>query len=439
MPKYTLHTDKELKEMMETIGIQSLDQLYADLPQSLILKEDLKLEKGLSEFKVLEDLKALAAQNKIYKTILRGAGAELHLIPSVVKHMSRREEFVSAYTPYQSEFSQGILQSIFEYQTAICELTGMDVSNASIYDGASACAEAIGMVIERKRHQVLIPANTNPHYLSTIKTYTQFQSDIELIEINVKDGLIDEDDLQAKLNENVAGICVQQPNYFGLLEDLEELSRLAHANGSKVISIVNPMTLGLIKSPRTCGADIAVGEAQVLGIPLSFGGPYLGFMAASSELVRRIPGRIAGETIDSEGRRAYALTLQAREQHIRREKASSSLCSNQALMALIASMYLTALGPQGLAEVAQNSLNMAHYLQSELAKIGFERVHKDEFFHEFVTSHPRLSADRIEEVLDQANILSGFVLNEKEMLWCVTEAISKAQCDEVISTLKEVL
>ncbi len=439
MPKYTLHTDLELKEMMETIGIQSIDQLYADLPKSLILKEDLQLDQSVSEFKVLEDLKALAAQNKIYKTILRGAGAELHLIPSVVKHMGRREEFVSAYTPYQSEFSQGILQSIFEYQTSICELTGMDVSNASIYDGASACAEAIGMVIERKRHQVLIPSNINPHYLLTIQTYTQFQSDIELIEVKTKDGLIDESDLKEKLNENVAGVLVQNPNYFGCIEDLEEIARLAHANGSKVISIVNPMTLGLLKSPRALGADIAVGEAQVLGIPLSYGGPYLGFMAAASELTRRIPGRIVGETVDTEGRRAYALTLQAREQHIRREKASSSLCSNQALMALIAAMYLSAVGPNGLAEVAQNSLDMSHYLLSELETLGFEKVHQNEFFHEFVTTHPKLSSQEIENHLDKAGILSGLNLNEKEILWCVTEAISKEQCDEVISTLKEVL
>lgn len=439
MAKYTLHTEKELKEILDTIGIQSVDQVYADLPKELILNKALALDNSISEFKVLEDLKALASQNKIYKTILRGAGAELHLIPSVVKQMSRREEFVSAYTPYQSEFSQGILQSIFEYQTSICELTGMDVSNASIYDGASAAAEAIGMVIERTRHQVLIPDNINPHFKTTIQTYTQFQSDIELIDLKTLDGVIDLDDLKNKLNENVAGVLVQNPNYLGCIEDLEEIARLSHANGSKLISIVNPMTLGLLKSPRVCGADIAVGEAQVLGIPLSYGGPYLGFMAASSELTRRIPGRIVGETIDTENRRAYALTLQAREQHIRREKASSSLCSNQALMALIASMYLASVGPDGLAEVAQNSLNMSHYFLSELEKLGFERKYSTEFFHEFVSSHPKLSAQEIEDHLAKKDILSGLILNEKDVLWCVTEAISKAQCDEVIQSLKEIL
>lgn len=439
MPKYTLHTEAQIQSMFETIGIQSVDQLYADLPAELILQKELNLPLSKSEFKVFEELKALASKNTIYKTILRGAGAELHLIPSVVKHMSQREEFVTAYTPYQAEFSQGILQSIFEYQTSICELTGMDVSNASIYDGASAAAEAISMVIEKTRHIVLIPENINPHTLLTIKTYTQFQSDIELVSLKTKNGIIDEEDLKAKLNENVAGLVVQNPNYFGQLEDLEECARLAHANGSKVIAIVNPMALGLLKSPRSCGIDIAVGEAQVLGIPLSFGGPYLGFMAASSELTRRIPGRIVGETVDTQGRRAYVLTLQAREQHIRREKASSSLCSNQALMALVASMYLSSLGPDGLAEVAQNSLNMAHYLESELNKLGFTKKYTGEFFHEFVMSHQSLSSTQIEAHLEKYSILSGHILNDKEMLWCVTEAITKEQCDEVIEHLKELL
>lgn len=439
MSTYTLHTKLELEKLLKILNVDSIDQLYADLPQELILKNPLNVAQGTSQFKAFEELKKLASKNKVYKTILRGAGAEHHLIPAVVSHLSQREEFVSAYTPYQSEFSQGILQSIFEYQTSICELTGMDVSNASIYDGASAAAEAIGMLIERTRHQVLIPSNINPHTLLTIKTYTQFQNDIELVDVNVKDGIIDFADLKAKCNENTAGVVVQNPNYFGQLEALEDICTLAHATGAKVIAIVNPMTLGYLKSPRTSGADIAVGEAQVLGIPLSFGGPYLGFMAASAQLVRRIPGRIVGQSVDCEGERSFTLTLQAREQHIRREKASSSLCSNQALMALVASMYLSTLGPDGLCEVAQQSMSKAHYLLNQLEQIGFLRVYSGEFFHEFVMSHPTLNTSKIEQILDQNNILSGYALNENEMLWCVTEAISKHQLDEVISLLKEEL
>lgn len=439
MAAYTLHTDEEIKKMCKTIGIQSVHDLYADLPSSLILKEDLNIPQGLSEFRVLDDLKTLASQNVIYKTILRGAGAEHHLIPSVVKQMSQREEFVTSYTPYQSELSQGILQSIFEYQTSICELTGMDVSNASIYDGASAAAEAISMVIEKTRHEVLIPANINPHFLTTIQTYTQFQSDIKLIEVKVSNGVIDEADLKAKLNEQTAGIVLQNPNYFGQLEDVEECSRLAHSVGAKMIAIVNPFTLGLLKSPRASGVDIAVGEAQVLGIPLSFGGPYLGFMAASSELTRRIPGRIVGQTLDKDGQRSFALTLQAREQHIRREKASSSLCSNQALMALVASIYLSSVGPDGLAEVGQNALDMSHYFVGQMEQLGFRRVYTGPYFHEVVLSHPQLSSSRIESILEEYLILSGYPMDDQSMLWCITEAITKEQCDEVIQRLGEAL
>lgn len=438
MTQYTLNTDLQIQEMLKTIGIQSLDQLYADLPSSLILKESMKLPKGQSEFAVLAKLKALANENRVYKTILRGAGAEHHLIPTVVKHMSQREEFVTAYTPYQSEFSQGILQSIFEYQSSICELTGMDVSNASVYDGAAAAAEAVAMVTEKNRRTILIPKNIHPDTRLTIQTYTQFQ-DVNLVDVELKEGCVDFLDLKSKLNEQVAGVFIQNPNYFGLIEKLDELSVDIHQAGAKVIAIVHPTTLAYLKSPRAQGADIAVGEAQSLGIPLSFGGPYLGFMAASSPLTRRIPGRIVGQTLDAEGKRAFALTLQAREQHIRREKASSSLCSNQALMALTASMYIASLGPKGLQEVAVACLSKAHYFEKELLKLGFMRRHTQAFFHEFVCFHPKLSAQHIEDLLGQHNILSGLSLNHEDVLWCVTESIEKAQLDEVIQILKEAL
>lgn len=437
MATYTLHTPAQKASMLKTIGVQSVDQLYADLPAALILKQDLEVPAGKSEFAVLEELKTLASKNAVFKTILRGAGAEHHFIPSVVKQLSQREEFVTAYTPYQSEFSQGILQSIFEYQTAICELTGMDVSNASVYDGASAAAEAVAMVLEKDRHTILLPESLHPQTVQTIKTYTQF-SKVEWIPVKCADGIIDLSDLNAKLTPQVAGVFVQHPNYWGHLESVDAISADAHRVGAKVIAIVNPMTLGVLKSPRALGADIAVGEAQPLGIPLSYGGPYLGFMAASAELVRRIPGRICGQTMDKNGQRAFALTLQAREQHIRREKASSSLCSNQALMALTASMYLASFGPQGLKEVGTACLSKAHYLADQLKSLGFSLKSNAPFFHEFVTTHPHLKSETIEAHLAQNGILSGLPLNAHELLWCVTETATKSQLDEVIALLKEI-
>lgn len=436
MTRYILNTAKQQKEMLETIGISSIDELYPAIPSSLILKKDLDLPSGKSEFAVLEQLKSLAHQNTLFKTILRGAGAEQHLIPTVVKQLANREEFVSAYTPYQSELSQGILQSIFEYQTAICELTGMDVSNASVYDGASAAAEAVSMVIEKDRRVILLAKGIHPQTKATLKTYTRHLS-LDLIELEDQDGILKSTHLKPYLNSNLAGVFIQTPNYFGCLENLDELASDIHQAGGKLIAIVNPMTLGSLKSPRVFGADIAVGEAQPLGLPLAFGGPYLGFMAASSDLVRRLPGRIVGQTVDTQGRRAFALTLQAREQHIRREKASSSLCSNQALMALTASMYLASLGPAGLKEVSSACLSKAHYFLKQLESLGFKRKYPTEFFHEFVTEG--FPSDQVESCLLKHNILSGLALSENEMLWCVTESSSKAQLDEVIRILKEEL
>lgn len=435
MTRYILNTPEQQAAMLKTIGVQSVDQLYRDLPKSLILTDGLDLPEGLSEFAVMDELKRLASLNKTYDLILRGAGAEHHLIPSVVRHMSQREEFVTAYTPYQSEFSQGILQSIFEYQTSICELTGMDASNASVYDGASAAAEAVAMVLEKNRRTFLVPANLNPQVLTTIKTYTQFQQ-VELVPIACPDGIIDENDLKAKLSASTAGILIQHPNYLGLLEDVESLAQLVHGAGGKVIVYTHPTTLGLLKSPRAMGADIAVGEAQPLGIPLSYGGPYLGFMAASAELVRRLPGRIAGQTVDTQGRRAFALTLQAREQHIRREKASSSLCSNQALMALTASMYLAAVGPDGLREVAEACLSKAHAFAKDLQELGLKLKYQHPFFHEFVTVSD-MDSTEVETLLGTHGILSGLPLSDHEILWCVTESARKADLDRVIAILKE--
>ncbi len=437
MADYILNTDHQEALMLKRTGFSTLEDLYQDLPKELLLKRDLDLPLGQSEFAVLDALKRLANENISYPVVLRGAGVEHHYIPSVVKKMANRDEFVTAYTPYQSEFSQGILQSIFEFQTSICELTGMDVSNASVYDGPTASAEAIQMVLDRKRNQILLPENLAPYITTVMKTYTQWL-DIEFVHVKTVDGRIDSEDLITKLNENSAGLWIQYPNYFGILEDIEGLSQLVHQAGAKVVVYTNPMTLGALKSPRSLGADVAIGEAQPLGIPMSFGGPFLGFMAASAELVRKLPGRIAGQTVDSEGKRAFTLTLQAREQHIRREKATSSICSNQALMALTASVYLAALGPKGLQEVALACHAKAHYLAAGLESIGFKLKYSSPFFHEFVSVSP-IDHNHIERALHDLGVLAGLGLSSHETLWCVTETTKKEDLDRVIHALKEMM
>jgi glycine dehydrogenase subunit 1 len=437
MADYLSNTIDQQTQMLKEIGLNSLEELYANLPQDLILQKPLNLALGQSEFSVFDTLKELSSKNKVYKTILRGAGVEQHYIPSVVKQLSNREEFVSAYTPYQSELSQGILQSIFEYQSSMCEITGMDVCNASVYDGATAAAEAIQMVIEKNRRKILVPKNIHPHVVSVMRTYTQWLN-VEIVDVECKDGVVDMDDLRIKCDETTAALFIQHPNYFGLLEDVMDISQMVHSIGAKLVQYTNPMTLGYLKTPRANGVDIAIGEAQPLGIPMSYGGPFLGYMAASAELVRRLPGRIVGQTLDENGKRAFTLTLQAREQHIRREKASSSICSNQALMALTASMYLASVGPSGLKEVAEYSMRKAHYFANELIKLGFKLKYTGPYFHEFVTVSP-VENTIIERALDEINVLSGLSLSSHETLWCCTETIKKGDIDRVVSRLKEVL
>lgn len=437
MASYTVNTLAQQQEMLEKIGAESLDSLFTAVPDSLKLQRPLNLPLGKSEFAVAKKMKELASLNEVFSVILRGAGSEKHYIPSVVRQLSGREEFVTAYTPYQSELSQGILQTIFEFQTGICELTGMDASNASVYDGASAVAEAVNMTIDRKRTVVLLPDNLHPHTLTTVKTYTHW-SNIELKTVKTLNGRIDVGSLNELLNETSACLVIQNPNFYGLIENVSELSAVVHAAGAKVIVSSNPMTLGVLKSPREAGADIAVGEAQPLGMSMAFGGPYLGYMATVTELVRRLPGRIVGQSLDLDGKRAFTLTLQAREQHIRREKASSSICSNQAHCALIAGMYLAALGPGGLREVAVQSSSKAHYLAEQLTSIGFKLRYDGPFFHEFVTDGP-LTSVTVENALHKRGILSGLPLGENGMLWCCTETVSKHDIDRTILILKEVL
>jgi glycine dehydrogenase subunit 1 len=387
---------------------------------------------------VLRNFEGFTAKNQVFPTIFRGAGAYRHYIPAIVPELATKERFVTAYTPYQAEISQGILQAIFEFQTMICELLGMDVSNASVYDGATAAAEAIAMCRDRKRKKALISGTVSPRTIDTLRTYC-WASDSEMEIIPVKDGMTDKEALSELLTDEVSCVVFQQVNYFGQIEDAKAIVELIHSKGAMAIMSVNPIVSAVLPTPKECGVDIAVGEGQPLGIPLSFGGPYLGFMATTDKLGRKLPGRIAGETVDAEGRRAFVLTLQAREQHIRREKASSNICSNSALCAMTASVYMAAMGPDGLRDVAMQCYSKAHYLAEELAKIpGFALRYPGSFFHEFVTECP-VDAAKIMKHLEQAGILGGLPLADGGILWCVTEMNTKEEMDRLVSLIKEVV
>ena len=435
MGSYVPSTQAERLEMLKAIGLNDYKDLYRDVPAEMYLDTPLNIPKGMSEMEVANAVSAMAAKNKVFSTILRGAGAYDHYIPSIVKYIPAKEEFLTAYTPYQAEMSQGILQSIFEYQTMICELTGMDVSNASVYDGATAAAEAAAMCRDRKRRVTLISGAANPDTINTVRTYCYGTND-ELRVVPTKDGKTDLDALKEMLTPDVASVYVQQPNFNGLFEDAEAIGEAVHEAGAMYVMGCNPTALGIMKTPKDCGADVAVGEAQPLGMPLSYGGPYLGFMATTNKHMRKLPGRIIGETVDSKGDRAYCLALQAREQHIRREKASSNICSNEALCALIVGVYCSAVGPDGLASVATQSMSKAHYLAKELCKIpGISMKYTGEFFHEFVVEMPKI--DEVLKALEEAGILGGLPV-EGGVLWCATEKASKAVLDKTVAIVKEV-
>ena len=436
MASYIPSTRDERLEMLKTVGVESYRDLYRDVPQEMYLDRGLNIPAGLSELEVSRKVSAMAAKNRVFPTVLRGAGAYDHYIPSIVKYIPAKEEFLTAYTPYQAEMSQGILQSIFEYQTCICELTGMDVSNASVYDGATAAAEAAAMCRDRKRRVTLISGAAHPDTVNTVRTYCYGTGD-ELRIIPVKDGRTDLDALKEMLKPDVASVILQQPNFYGQFEEADAIGALAHGNGSLYIMSCNPMALAIMKTPRACGADIAVGEGQPLGMPLSYGGPYLGYMAATEKLMRKLPGRIVGETVDSSGERAYVLSLQAREQHIRREKASSNICSNQALCALTTGLYMAAMGPGGMAQAASQSMSKAHYLATELCKLpGVSLKYTGAYFHEFVTVLPK--AEEVLSALEAQGILGGLPVGDG-ILWCATEKVSREELDRAVAIVKEVL
>ena len=437
MGHYIPSTEAQQRQMLDSIGVKDFRDLYKDVPASMYLDRALDIPEGKSELEVQRQMSAIAAKNKVYRTVLRGAGSYDHYIPSIVRYIPTKEEFLTAYTPYQAELSQGVLQSIFEYQTMICMLTGMDVSNASVYDGATAAAEAAAMCRDRKRRVTLISEAVHPDVINTVRTYC-FGTDDELRIVPAKDGRTDKDELRKMLAAgDVSGFYVQQPNFYGLFEDASELGEIVHEGGAMFIMGCNPIALAIMKTPAECGADIAVGEGQPLGLPMGFGGPYLGFMATTAKNMRKLPGRIVGQTTDSKGERCFVLSLQAREQHIRREKASSNICSNEALCALTAGIYMATMGPSGMREVASLCMAKAHYLAEGLCALkGVKMRFTGPFFHEFVLEMPK--ADEILAALDEAGILGG-LKTDAGILWCVTEKASKADLDRTISIVKEVL
>ncbi len=421
------------QEMLKVIGLESMEELFADIPAKYHLRQ-LDLGSGLSELEVRRKLTALADKNlsTVSHPTFLGAGAYDHFIPAAVDQLLLRSEFYTTYTPYQAELSQGILQAIFEYQTLICELTGMDVANASMYDGASALAEACNVAADAtRRKKILVPDTINPAYHQVMATYGR-SGNYELVPVPTASGIAGEELLEA-IDDETAAVILQHPNWFGNLEtQASAIAEQAHAHKALLIMVVDPISLGLLKPPAALGADLVVGEGQALGSPLAFGGPYLGFFAATSKLMRRVPGRLVGQTTDHDGTRAFVLTLQAREQHIRREKASSNICSNQALNALAATIYLSLVGPRGLREIALRSHQLANYAAEQLRAHGVSLKFAQPFFKEFaVRLTDPATANR---QLLQQGIIGGYELADG-MLLAFTEKRTKTEIDRLVAVL----
>ncbi len=430
--RYFPHTAADIEAMLQRCGVEDMNGLYADIPESLLLKGGYELPEEMSETEVRDFFRSLADKNMVLKCFA-GAGFYDHYSPAVVPYIMSRSEFLTAYTPYQPEISQGTLQYIFEYQSMMVSLTGMDVSNASMYDGTTATAEAMLMAVaaSRKRRRVLVSATLNPAVRRVVDTYARYHG-VEIDEIAQIGGITDIDDLKAKLMQgDVAGVIVATPNFYGVVEDYSGWADLCHEH--KALFIINcvPADLSVLKTPGEWGADIACGDAQSLGMPLNYGGPYLGFLCSRKELIRKMPGRIVGATTDADGRRTFVLTLQAREQHIRRDKATSNICSNQGLMALHTAVYLSIMGAEGLREAAMAGYNGAHYLADKLTATGKCSLKYPEapFFNEFAVTMPGVDIDAFMRRCVDRGILPGVRIASDEMLIAVTEIPSRRDMD----------
>jgi glycine dehydrogenase subunit 1 len=427
--RFTPHTEADVKEMLETIGVDTLDDLFADISPKL--EEELDLPPALSEHEALADVNELAEENVAGLPIFLGAGAYDRIVPSAISAIIGRGEFLTSYTPYQPEVSQGHLQVVFEFQSVISELTGLEISNASVYDGSNAAAEAALMTarLTKRNPKVAVSRGLNPRYRKVIETYG-----VEVAELPFESGTT----VFSEVPDDASGVFVQSPNYFGIVEDIEAASEAAHGVGALAVAVCDPISLAVLESPGALGADIAVGEAQPLGMPLLFGGPYAGYMATHERFVRQLPGRICGETVDEEGRLAYVLTLRGREQDIRRARANSNICTNQALTALAATVYAALMGPEGLREVAELSASKAHYLADRLQASGFRLRYPDApFLWEFAVELPDVK--KANEALLESGIVGGLDLGDGAMLVAVTEKRTKRELDAFVEVVANAL
>lgn len=444
---YLSNTPEDIRAMLAAIGVESIDQLFSAIPEELRLRRPLDLPQPLCELELTQHMHALAARNRHAgnSVCFLGGGAYDHFVPAAVDALASRGEFYTSYTPYQPEVSQGNLQAMFEYQTLICQLTGMDVSNASLYDGGSAAAEGVLMAIAvtGRTRRVVTAASVHPEYRQILSTYLA-PLGVELVLLDTPKGTVDAAMWSQAVDDQTACVLVQHPNFFGCLEDVPAAAQAAHKQGALCVQIFDPISLGLLKRPAELGADIAVAEGQSLGNPLQYGGPYLGILACREQFVRRLPGRLAGQTVDRRGRRCWVLTLQTREQHIRREKATSNICTNQGLMALRATIYLALLGPHGLREVAQLCLQKSHYAFRTIVAGGkFQPVFDAPFFKEFVIRSPHGQLkDRLAHAQDRG-ILAGIPLERwypdrrDELLVCVTEQRTRSEIDAWVQSLTD--
>lgn len=431
--KYFPHTDADLKVMLEHVGVDSLDALYAQVPESIRFRDEYDIPLSASEMEVRKTFQLLGSQNQ-QLVCFAGMGAYDHYTPSVIPSLLSRSEYLTSYTPYQAEISQGTLHYIFEYQSMMAELTGMEVSNASMYDGATATAEAMMMVVAagKKANKVLVSEGLNPQTRQVLDTYALHHG-IELVTIPLENGATRLTTVKEQLLslEGVAGVIVQQPNVYGIIEDFTNFADTCHEHKALFVMDSVAADLAVLKTPGECGADIAVGDGQSLGIPLSYGGPYVGYMCCTEKLIRKMPGRIVGKTLDNRGQRAFVLTLQAREQHIRRQKATSNICSNQSLMALFVTIYMSLMGRQGLKEAAEQSYGGAHYLCDELLKTGkFSLAYDRPFFNEFFVRYDG-DADALYQRFLDAGILGGVRLKDG-FLFAVTEKRTREEIDNLV-------
>jgi len=425
--------------MLEVIGVDKIDDLFSEIPSEL-LNINVDIPESHSELEIHRKFNELANKNKLLIPFV-GAGAYDHYTPSIIRHLIERQEFLTAYTPYQPEISQGTLQYIFEYQSMICELTGMDVSNASMYDGATATAEALFMAINaKKRNRILLSKTVNPNICHVVETYAKYRG-IQIDYVPEKSGITDIDAFKCMNTKDYAGLIVQNPNFYGIIENYADYRDILNKTKGLFIMNADPSTLCILKSPQEYGADIAVGDCQTLGIPLSFGGPYIGYLATTKALMRKMPGRICGITTDSDGKRAFVLTLQAREQHIRREKANSNICSNQSLLALFVTIYLAMMGKQGLKEAQMNAVNATHYLYDKVTQLKhFKAVYQHPFFKDCVIE-TSLDPEVIHTTLFQAGFLGPLSLGQfdeskkQQLLFSATEKRTRAEIDELVSIL----